>query len=173
MPEGITAYTAAINGNTCILTSLPDNIIPGGTAVVINGNAGQYLFEETDDVEFNGINVLLGTTFRTSYFGLAGMPAKRTIYVLKSTHNGISFEKMAPMESLAENQAFLMIEGGITYNKSLNMTIDENPNIIQDVDDDKQSATKIFDLNGRPIDASRIENLKGMYIINGKKVFLR
>lgn len=173
MPEGITAYTAAINGNTCILTSLPDNIIPGGTAVVINGNAGQYLFEETDDVEFNGINVLLGTTFRTSYFGLAGMPAKRTIYVLKSTHNGISFEKMAPMESLAENQAFLMIEGGVTYNKSLNMTIDENPNIIQDVDDDKQSATKIFDLNGRPIDASRIENLKGMYIINGKKVFLR
>ncbi len=173
MPEGITAYTVAINGNTCILTPLPDNIIPGKTAVVINGQAGQYLFEETDDVEFTGTNVLSGTTVRTSYFGLGNMSMRYSIYVLKANRDGICFEKMAPMESVPENQAFLLIEGGVTYNKSLNMTIDENPNIIQDVDDDKQSATKIFDLNGRPIDASRLENLKGMYIINGKKVFLR
>ena len=96
-----------------------------------------------------------------------------SIYVLKANRDGISFEKMAPMESVPENQAFLLIEGGVTYNKSLNMTIDEKPNIIQDVDDDKQSTTKIFDLNCRPIDASRLENLKGMYIINGKKVFLK
>ncbi len=50
IPEGVTAYTVARDGNKINLTEVED-VIPAGTAVVINGEAGEYEFNVSDEIQ--------------------------------------------------------------------------------------------------------------------------
>lgn len=49
IPTGVTAYTGALNGagDAVTLTQITNGIIPANTGVVINGEAGNYTFNET------------------------------------------------------------------------------------------------------------------------------
>ncbi len=160
--EGLTVYTAAVEGNTLKLKAL-NGTIPANTPVLIEANAATYNFT----IEYN-------TAAEAQTTGLKGTletinkPADKTIYTLQkpaAANNEIGFYKYNGQT----------LQGFRAYGEDLLSTTSTAEGLIFDkgdvtaienveINDGKQSV--IYDLNGRRVE----KMLKGIYIVNGKKV---
>lgn len=160
IPAGLTGvYTAAIEGNTLKLTAL-NGTIPANTPVLIEANAATYNFT----IDYNA-------AAETQTTGLKGTletinkPAT-TIYTLqKPADKNIGFYKYN-RQTLQGFRAYgedllgtTSTAEGLIFDKG-DVTAIENV----EINDGKQ--TVIYDLNGRRVE----KMLKGIYIVNGKKV---
>lgn len=160
--EGLTVYTAAVEGNTLKLKALKGTI-PANTPVLIEANAATYNFT----IEYN-------TAAEAQTTGLKGTletinkPADKTIYTLQkpaAANNEIGFYKYGG-ETLQGFRAYgenllgtTSTAEGLIFDKG-DVTAIENV----EINDGKH--TVIYDLNGRRVE----KMLKGIYIVNGKKV---
>lgn len=160
--EGLTVYTAAVEGNTLKLKALKGTI-PANTPVLIEANAATYNFT----IEYN-------TAAEAQTTGLKGTletinkPADKTIYTLQkpaAANNEIGFYKYNGQT----------LQGFRAYGEDLLSTTSTAEGLIFDkgdvtaienveINDGKH--TVIYDLNGRRVE----KMLKGIYIVNGKKV---
>ena len=163
--EGLTVYTAAVEGNTLKLTALKGTI-PANTPVLIEAAEGKYNF----NINYNAA----AQTAQAAGKGLSGTletinkPADKTIYTLQkpaAANNEIGFYKYGG-ETLQGFRAYgenllgtTSTAEGLIFDKG-DVTAIENV----EINDGKQ--TVIYDLNGRRVE----KMLKGIYIVNGKKV---
>lgn len=163
--EGLTVYTAAVEGNTLKLTAL-NRTIPANTPVLIEAAEGKYNF----NINYNAA----AQTAQAAGKGLSGTletinkPADKTIYTLQkpaAANNEIGFYKYGG-ETLQGFRAYgenllgtTSTAEGLIFDKG-DVTAIENV----EINDGKQ--TVIYDLNGRRVE----KMLKGIYIVNGKKV---
>lgn len=169
IPGGVTAYTASISGNYAILTEI-SGVIPAETGVVLAGEANTYDFTITTAAEGEKGD-LRGST-ATTYNTEAG-----TYYALAIVDDVVGFYKDAFSNSRFQNnshKAYLYVPtdeanaiasysfsfdwGGTTGIENIEDAVEEN------------AAKVIYDITGRQIKAITVP---GIYIINGKKTFVK
>ena len=160
--EGLTVYTAAVEGNTLKLKAL-NGTIPANTPVLIEANAATYNFT----IDYNAA-AEAQTTGLKGTLETINKPADKTIYTLQkpaAANNEIGFYKYGG-ETLQGFRAYgenllgtTSTAEGLIFDKG-DVTAIENV----EINDGKQ--TVIYDLNGRRVE----KMLKGIYIVNGKKV---
>lgn len=168
IPEGITAYTGVIEGEKLKLSAL-SRIIPANTAVVLNGNAGEYVFQasaesgvrpEKNDLMGSLSNILKPTKNSES------LPA--TVYTLQNLDNGIGFYKYTGTH-MQPCKAYLMLDEVQAQNVRSLVFDTEGTTAIENISISPTGKAQLYDLQGRKINQVK---QAGIYILNGKKVWL-
>lgn len=167
-PEGVTAYTGTQKDeNTVQLTAIEGGVIPAGTGVVLKGTTNSYTLTLTNDeaapVEDN---VISGTCLPISV-----TEAELENYYVLSTLEGVIglYWPMTGTTELAANKAFIEkpeAAGAAGYR----FVFGDNTTVgIDGVTLGQPDNTPYYDLSGRRI----AQPAKGIYIHNGKKVFIK
>lgn len=167
-PTGLTAYTGTQKDeNTIELTAIEDDVIPAGTGVVLKGTTDSYTLTLTNNeaapVEDN---VFTGTCLPISV-----TEAELENYYVLSTLEGVIglYWPMTGTTELAANKAFIEkpeAAGAAGYR----FVFGDNTTVgIDGVTLGQPDNTPYYDLSGRRI----AQPAKGIYIHNGKKVFIK
>lgn len=159
IPAGVEVYTAAFEGGKAKLTSISD-VIPANIGVVVKAAKGTYNFNIT-------------TTENVATSALSGVPntanvaSESAAFILANGKHGVGFYKLssanrtihgfrafytAPAEAQAVS-AFLL-EDNVTGIEEIETSADKTP---------------IYDLSGRRVAKAE----KGVYIQNGRKIFVK
>ena len=166
--DGITAYTVSINeGGWADLNEIKGGVIPANTGVVLySENAGTYNFTITDDVKAIEGNALRGSAAAT-YYTTAG-----TYYALALVDGEVGFYKDKFNNDRFQNnshKAYLYVpaaNGAASYS----FRFGEGTTGIEQITDNREQSTVIYDLTGRRVEAI---TAPGIYIVNGKKVLVK
>ena len=172
VPEGVTASIVTnVEGGKITFEELSD-VIPAGTGVVLNANAGDYKFmpvsssaEAPADNMLKGSDVAEETTGGGKYYMLSlnanSDPSSVGFYYAKE--NGEAFTNGA-------HKAYLVV-GSSTGAKSFYLFNDAITDGIGAVESTRFNAqgTEIYNLNGQRVSTPQ----RGIYIINGKKVLVK
>lgn len=159
IPAGVEVYTAAFEDGRAKLTSISD-VIPANVGVVVKAAQGTYNFNIT-------------TTENVATSALSGVPNTENVasesaaFILANGKHGVGFYKLssanrtihgfrafytAPAEAQAVS-AFLL-ENNVTGIEEIETSADKAP---------------IYDLSGRRVAKAE----KGVYIQNGRKIFVK
>lgn len=159
IPAGVEVYTAAFEDGKAKLTSISD-VIPANVGVVVKAAQGTYNFNIT-------------TTENVATSALSGVPNTKNVasesaaFILANGKHGVGFYKLssanrtihgfrafytAPAEAQAVS-AFLL-EDNVTGIEEIETSADKAP---------------IYDLSGRRVAKAE----KGVYIQNGRKIFVK
>lgn len=159
IPAGVEVYTAAFEDGKAKLTSISD-VIPANVGVVVKAAQGTYNFNIT-------------TTENVATSALSGVPNTANVanesaaFILANGKHGVGFYKLssanrtihgfrafytAPAEAQAVS-AFLL-EDNVTGIEEIETSADKTP---------------IYDLSGRRVAKAE----KGVYIQNGRKIFVK
>ena len=156
---GLTAYTAAKEGNVVRLTKV-DNV-PANTGVVLEGAKGTYSIPAITTSSTPQGQLTGNATEATAWNAENGI----TYYVLAYTGSGVEFRPVNEGE-IAAGKAFLKVAGNLVH--AFNVVFGDETGISEVVrDGEKESA--IFDLSGRRV----AKPAKGLYIVNGKKILVK
>lgn len=167
MPDYATAYTASIKDkNTLLLTPIEGSIIPPGEGVVIKTKAADLKLASTNfSPPKNKDNMFRGTNDSNRY-------APPYCYILSYGQNGLGFYKCDQIR-LTAYKAYLV------YNPSagvqalrMEFADDEKAEVdgIEAIGDDSAHSTSgIYSLTG----VRQNKLLKGINIVNGKKIFVK
>lgn len=162
IPADVKAYAvSAIGTGSATLTEITD-AIPAGEAVLLNGAAGTYNFAVAESAAAVADNKLEGTVFNTNIAkaawilglneGVAGLYTVTLDQEEGTAFTNNAFKAYLPKTS---TEGALRLEIGTTSIE--NAIVGENGN------------AAIFDLSGRRV--SKMQ--KGIYIVNGKKVYVK
>lgn len=167
-PTGLTAYTGTQKDeNTIELTAIEAGVIPAGTGVVLKGTTDSYTLTLAND-EATPVkdNVISGTCLPISV-----TEAELENYYVLSTLEGVIglYWPMTGTTELAANKAFIEkpeAAGAAGYR----FVFGDNTTVgIDGVTLGQPDNTPYYDLSGRRI----AQPAKGIYIHNGKKVFIK
>ena len=178
VPDGVTAYYLAesdVHENWVGLTEIKENVIPAGVGVVLNARPGVYEFEIIEKASLEISSLFMGT--------VAAEYVTEEAFVL-STNDGKAELCKAEMnqtvgEGKEQQKAFLnnghkaylptgSLKQGASNSKSLGLYFPGTADI-ENVKTEMGKVKTIYDLQGR-----KVENpTNGIYIIDGKKVFIR
>lgn len=170
IPEGVVARTYKIEGN--ILSRSREykkgDVLPKGTAVVLEAKEGKYIFEETSRTgEIDPNNALRGEDFKTTTSG------GEVYYVFGKGSNGVGFywkEANGKAFTTEAHKAYLVYTPSKTTNAKSFLGFDvaleiQGPMVIEKTTFDGP----IYNLAGQRID----KDYKGIIIVNGKKYLNR
>ena len=159
IPAGVEVYTAAFEDGKAKLTSISD-VIPANVGVVVKAAQGTYNFKitTTENVATSALNGVPNT---------ANVASESAAFILANGKHGVGFYKLssanrtihgfrafytAPAEAQAVS-AFLL-ENNVTGIEEIETSADKAP---------------IYDLSGRRVAKAE----KGVYIQNGRKIFVK
>lgn len=159
IPAGVEVYTAAFEDGKAKLTSISD-VIPANVGVVVKAAQGTYKFNitTTENVATSALNGVPNT---------ANVASESAAFILANGKHGVGFYKLssanrtihgfrafytAPSEAQAVS-AFLL-EDNVTGIEEIETSADKAP---------------IYDLSGRRVAKAE----KGVYIQNGRKIFVK
>ncbi len=158
---GIEAYTAAVSGDKVVLTSVKDKKIPAGTGIILKGSDGVTIpltTEATDEIMGNELLVSDGTVTGDG----------STIYVLANGSNDVGFYLLQSGDKVPAGKAYLSVSAGAR--PFIGFGNDNETTGIQTVANSQQpTANSYYDLQGRRV----AQSIKGLYILNKKKVIIK
>ena len=170
IPEGIVARTYKIEGN--ILSRSREykkgDVLPKGTAVVLEAKEGKYIFEETSKTgETDPHNALCGSDSTTITSG------GEVYYVFGKGSNGVGFywkEANGKAFTTEAHRAYLVYTPSKTTNAKSFLGFDvaleiQGPMVREKITFDGP----IYNLSGQRVD----KDYKGIIIVNGKKYLNR
>ena len=170
IPEGVVARTYKIEGN--ILSRSREykkgDVLPKGTAVVLEAKEGKYIFEETSKIgETDPYNALRGEDIKTTTSG------GEVYYVFGKGSNGVGFYwKKANGKAFTTeaHKAYLVYTPSKTTNAKSFLGFDvaleiQGPTVREKITFDGP----IYNLAGQRVD----KDYKGIIIVNGKKYLNR
>ena len=181
IPAGIEAYTANRIEGEYLKMQLVEGIIPANTGVIIRADEGTYFFAESDATPEAVANNLLAGTVDDTYIA----PAEGSIAYVLSQVGGVVGMYRAKLNSEGEfknnaNRVYMLLHTmamgddildtnvpgaqlGTGYRFDFSGTTDIESIAIE------QGEAVYYDLSGR-----RVENpTRGIYILGGKKVFVK
>ena len=163
--EDVKVYTGTINGNSLEMTEASDKIIPANVGVVLISETGATTAEISisDEAGTLALGSLTGTT---TGLNIGGQQSNYLVLGRKTGDtNKVGFYQPTGTQ-IPANKAYIYLAGGNVQGLAFNFdgaTTDIN-NISATTD--KQ---EIYDLSGRRV----MKANKGLYIINGKKCFIK
>ncbi|MBF1615234.1 MAG: hypothetical protein HXO43_01820 [Prevotella sp.] len=170
IPEGIVARTYKIEGNVLSRSReyKKGDVLPKGTAVVLEAKEGKYIFEETSKIgETDPHNALCGSDSTTITSG------GEVYYVFGKGSNGVGFywkEANGKAFTTEAHKAYLVYTPSKTTNAKSFLGFDvaleiQGPTVIEKTTFDGP----IYNLAGQKVD----KDYKGIIIVNGKKYLNR
>lgn len=170
IPEGVVARTYKIEGNVLSRSReyKKGDVLPKGTAVVLEAKEGKYIFEETSKTgETDPYNALRGEDFQTTTSG------GEVYYVFGKGSNGVGFywkEANGKAFTTEAHKAYLVYTPSKTTNAKSFLGFDvaleiQGPTVIEKTTFDGP----IYNLAGQRVD----KDYKGIIIVNGKKYLNR
>lgn len=167
-PEGVTAYTGTQKDeNTVGLTDVKDGIIPARTGVVLKGTETACQLALTNDA----VAPIENNVFTGTCLPISVTPGTLENYYVLSTLNGV-IGLYWPMEStteLAANKAFIEKSEAAGATGYRFIFGDDTTVGIGDAVLGQPADAPYYDLTGRRV----AQPVKGIYIHNGKKVFIK
>lgn len=162
----VSAYTAEAGTDNVVLTKISDGRVPSGVGVILySETAGTYDIPVTDDtptVGDTGLSISNGTD----------ATKENGIYVLGKKNDNVGFYRWIGGASLASGRVYLTPTA--SAREYLSFLFDDETAGINDVNhnhnvNDNHNDSDYHDLQGR-----RVAHPKsGLYIVNGKKVFIQ
>jgi len=169
LPDGVEAYYAAadnVSSDKVVLTQI-DNI-PANNGVILNGSEGIYqIYTTTAAPASVNNNKLVGATTRTDITSELAASA----YMLYNNGGTPEFRKMTEGTKLDAYKCYLNTAGTAGAGARLNIVFDDsettgiNAATMNKVPQDNAYYT----LSGQRVD----KPIKGLYIVNGKKVIIK
>ena len=170
IPEGVVARTYKIEGNVLSRSReyKKGDVLPKGTAVVLEAKEGKYVFEETSKIgETDPYNALRGEDFQTTTSG------GEVYYVFGKGSNGVGFywkEANGKAFTTEAHKAYLVYTPSKTTNAKSFLGFDvaleiQGPTVREKTTFDGP----IYNLAGQKVD----KDYKGIIIVNGKKYLNR
>ena len=170
--EGLKAYTVTVNGESAMLNEIEGGVIPANTGVVLEG-AGDYTLTVGGEATAVEGNDLLGTVaasyvtdaaYVLGYINVAeeGQPENKQVGFYTATKNqqgNTSWLNNGFKAYLPKNQGASL---------ALRFNFGETTGIEGVIENTNANAV-IFDLSGRRVAKMQ----KGIYIVNGKKVYVK
>lgn len=162
--EGVEAFTGTINGDYLHLNPV-SGTIPAGTAVVLKytdavKTAGSLSFATAADVASISGNVLAGQANTIAASGITNP------YTLQNPATGIGFY---PYNGTNLNGFKAYMTTGTTTVRGFLFEEDGTTTSIDTLETVTPNAQTIYDLSGRRVSKAQ----KGLYIVNGKKVYIK
>ena len=162
--EGVEVYTGTINGEYLHLNPV-SGTIPAGTAVVLKytdavKTAGSLSFATAADVASISGNVLAGQANTIAASGITNP------YTLQNPATGIGFY---PYNGTNLNGFKAYMTTGTTTVRGFLFEEDGTTTSIDTLETATPNAQTIYDLSGRRVSKAQ----KGLYIVNGKKVYIK
>ncbi len=170
IPEGVVARTYKIEGNVLSRSReyKKGDVLPKGTAVVLEAKEGKYIFEETSKTgETDPHNALCGSDSTTITSG------GEVYYVFGKGSNGVGFywkEANGKAFTTEAHKAYLVYTPSKTTNAKSFLGFDvaleiQGPMVREKITFDGS----IYNLSGQKVD----KDYKGIIIVNGKKYLNR
>lgn len=162
LPEGVTAYTGTLEGNVLTIKAIESGVVPAYTAVLLEDT------EKRSTINLTMVNTTAKITENDLQGTLTAIDGidKSKYYVLGHGSSHIGFYH-PNSTTLKANAAYIYVEDGaaaLSIRREGATDIEE-----EEVAIDNEQTAIIYDLMGR-----RVENpTRGLYIINGKKVFVK
>lgn len=164
----IKAYTAsAFNPSTMTLIFTRVTEAPEETGLYIVGTPGEYVIsEKTSDMFYS--NLLKGVISNTN---ISPTDGDNTNFILANGSHGIGFYTLSEAGTLAAGKAYLQLPtANVAGVKALNIVLDDDEATdITPIPTFAQGKETIYNLSGQRVGKTQ----KGLYIINGKKVFIK
>ena len=166
--DGLKAYIASgfyPETGTVLLTNV--TTVSAGTGIILMGGEGMYEVPHTSK-QFYCVNMLKGTLTAEMVPATAGV---YTNYVLANGDDGVAFYR-SNNNNISAHKAYLQIPTTSLPNASrvLNYVTDDDMSTgIGQLQQETQQDDAIYNLNGQRVEQPR----KGLYIQNGKKIFIR
>ena len=163
VPAGVTAHTVTINGEWATLSEAL-TIVPANTGVVLAGEGSHNL--EITTTENTATSALRGSA-ATTYYTEDG-----TYYALGLVDGEVGFYKDKFNNNRFQNnshKAYLYVAEGNNA-AQYSFRFGEGTTGIEQITDNREQSTVIYDLTGRRIEAI---TAPGVYIVNGKKVLVK
>lgn len=165
-PEGTQVFKVALAGSAITMTEITDRIVKKGQGVVLKKTAsGSITMTPTSSNssdDYSG-NSLTGTMTNITNPGNA--------YVLNyKAATGAGFYKLSASGTIKANKAYLTYSGGgAPLRDYFEFLQDETTGIQQTEAEVAADYGTVYDLQGRPV----TNPAPGIYIVNGKKVFIK
>ena len=159
--EGTQVFAVTLTGTSIEMTEIPNRIALSGKGVVLKKTTtGGFTMTKTEtapDVDYSGSSLTGTMTSITN-------PSYGNIYVLNNDTYGVGFYKLQSDGTIGANKAYLTTAAGAREF----FLFDEATGIEMPTVEDVNADAVVYDLQGR-----RVQNpTKGLYIVNGKKVFI-
>ncbi len=171
VPEGVTAYIGAVDGDVLNLTSITDGIIPAGEAVILR------LTTEEDNTTATKQQIALTATTTTATKSdnnaLTGTDVAKTLgandYALSLGQKGVGFYKWEG-NPISAHKAYLTLDDSTINAKAFTFMFEDGTTTgIRETSPKSSPEGKdlMYDLNGIRVNG----NYKGIVIKNGRKVY--
>lgn len=168
--SGLKAYIiSGFSPSTGKLTLTQVDEVPAGEGLLLKGTEGSYEVPyTTTDMYYS--NLLTGVTTTTE---ISPTDGDQTNFILADGVHGINFYTLSETGDLAAGKAYLHLPtstlSALARLRGFTLVFDDETTGIDAVSDIEEGENACYDLQGR-----RVSNpSKGIYIINGKKVFIK
>lgn len=167
-PEGVKAYAGTVSNGSVKLTEYANGVIPANTGVLlVSDNATSATFTLANDADVTAIdNDLKGVNAATELTGVDNSERVRIF----STKDGVAgfYKPNSNITSLAANKAYVMAP---STQEALALNFGGDVTGINSVSDNAamSHSAVIYDLAGRRVSHA----VKGVYVINGKKIIVK
>ena len=160
-------FKAALSGTTLTLTKLTtDQTVTKNNAVILKSTASPIVMTLESTASSNDFtsNSLQGVSTA------AGLTAAdpSTTFVLNNGTQGVGFYKLTSGKTLGVGKAYLTYSGGGAAATRGFFGFDETTGIEMSTVEVNDADVVVYDLQGRRV----LNPTKGLYIVNGKKVFI-
>lgn len=166
---GLKAYiVSGFSPSTCTLVLTPATTIPAGEGLLLKGEEGTYVIPHTTtDMIYS--NLLVGVPTTTYVYPTDG---EYTNFILANGIHGINFYTLSEAGNIAGGKAYLKLPTSeIPFNsRALKLCFtDEEITGINTAQNKMNSSSDFYDLQGRKVKSP----VKGLYVVNGKKVIIK
>lgn len=158
IPGTVEAYVVKTASAESVTLTQVTGILPAGEGVILK-NQGDHTFTITNDAADADVdgNLLTGTTIRRQGY------AENAIYVLANKDNGVGLYLNGTVSAVPANKAYYVGTGNSVKSFSFD---DAVADAIRALETEQIQNATIYDMSGRKVNKA----LKGIYIVNGKKV---
>ena len=152
-------FKVKLTGSAITMTEIADGIVNSGEGVVLKSTSATITMTPSNGASAGDYseNSLTGTMINITNPGDA--------YVLNKKSSGIGFYKLKDTGTIGANKSYLTYSGTLAREF---FGFDETTDISAPLVNSEKVNSEVFDLQGRRIS----QPTKGLYIVNGKKVFI-